>query len=120
MRVMPGAAARCSCTSTPACINLHCKGLGGRCATGSTHVLQASMGLWLGVLARTVCDAHKTHVHMHTHGRTQACGNCRTTHTPLWRKEGGQQLCNACGIYFKNHGYHRPMELVRAGASILP
>jgi hypothetical protein len=25
-------------------------------------------------------------------------------------------MCNACGIYYKNHGFHRPMDLVRAGA----
>jgi len=37
----------------------------------------------------------------------QVCTNCGTVHTPLWRKEGGQLMCNACGIYFKNHGYHR-------------
>ncbi|KAF5835841.1 hypothetical protein DUNSADRAFT_6828 [Dunaliella salina] len=37
----------------------------------------------------------------------KVCTNCRTTHTPLWRKEAGMLMCNACGIYFKNHGYHR-------------
>lgn len=23
-------------------------------------------------------------------------------------------MCNACGIYFKNHGFHRPVDLVKA------
>ena len=44
----------------------------------------------------------------------QICFNCGTSNTPLWRKEQGQHMCNACGIYFKNHGYHRSMELARA------
>ena len=30
---------------------------------------------------------------------SQVCANCGTTSTPLWRKEGGINMCNACGIY---------------------
>ncbi len=26
-------------------------------------------------------------------------------------------LCNACGIYFKTHGFHRPVDLIRAAAT---
>lgn len=37
----------------------------------------------------------------------QVCTNCGTSSTPLWRKEAGLLMCNACGIYFKNHGFHR-------------
>ncbi|GLC40461.1 hypothetical protein PLESTM_001074100 [Pleodorina starrii] len=44
----------------------------------------------------------------------RACHNCNTTHTPLWRKEAGELLCNACGIYFKSRGVHRPVDLIRA------
>ena len=42
---------------------------------------------------------------------TKSCGNCGTTHTSLWRKVNEMIMCNACGIYYKNHGYHRPMDL---------
>ncbi|KAL6746400.1 hypothetical protein V8C86DRAFT_3034705 [Haematococcus lacustris] len=42
------------------------------------------------------------------------CSNCSTTSTPLWRREAGRLLCNACGIYLKNHGFHRPTDLTRA------
>lgn len=44
------------------------------------------------------------------------CYNCGTTSTPLWRKDRatGIMMCNACGIYYKNHGRHRPIELVNA------
>lgn len=40
------------------------------------------------------------------------CANCKTTSTPLWRKdrETGDMLCNACGIYLKTHGRPRPLD----------
>lgn len=42
------------------------------------------------------------------------CVNCQCTSTPLWRKDKGSGLmyCNACGIYLKNHGKPRPLELI--------
>ena len=49
----------------------------------------------------------------------QKCANCQTTYTPLWRKDRstGLVMCNACGIYFKNHGRHRPLELIESAGS---
>ena len=42
-------------------------------------------------------------------GRGRSCRNCGTTTSPLWRKDAeGFSLCNACGLYFKTHGRHRP------------
>ncbi len=43
----------------------------------------------------------------------KVCYNCSCTQTPLWRKEKslGVLLCNACGIYYKNHGAQRPLGL---------
>lgn len=45
----------------------------------------------------------------------KVCENCGTTSTPLWRKDrvANMMMCNACGIYFKNHGRHRPVELTQ-------
>lgn len=47
------------------------------------------------------------------------CFNCGTTSTPLWRKDKALDIimCNACGIYFKNHGKHRPVSLSQASPS---
>ncbi|KAF9953463.1 hypothetical protein BGZ72_005382 [Mortierella alpina] len=42
------------------------------------------------------------------------CNNCKTTLTPLWRKDdAGDILCNACGLYYKLHHIHRPISLKR-------
>ncbi|KAK9718281.1 Sodium- and chloride-dependent GABA transporter 1 [Basidiobolus ranarum] len=42
-----------------------------------------------------------------------SCSNCKTTTTPLWRRnpQGGQPLCNACGLFLKLHGIVRPLSL---------
>lgn len=42
--------------------------------------------------------------------KEKVCFNCLTTETPLWRRsKKGANLCNACGLYYRNHGEHRPM-----------
>ncbi|EPY49674.1 iron-sensing transcription factor Fep1 [Schizosaccharomyces cryophilus OY26] len=43
------------------------------------------------------------------------CQNCGTTNTPLWRRdELGNPICNACGLYYKIHGIHRPVTMKKA------
>ncbi len=68
--------------------------------------------------------AHSAGTPMASHGPEQAataakpppkaCANCGTADTPLWRKDPltGIVMCNACGIYYKNHGFHRPLQLI--------
>lgn len=44
-----------------------------------------------------------------------ACQNCHTTTTPLWRRDNnGHTICNACGLYYKLHGIHRPVEMKKS------
>ncbi|EPQ31593.1 uncharacterized protein PFL1_00926 [Pseudozyma flocculosa PF-1] len=43
------------------------------------------------------------------------CTNCQTTTTPLWRRdEDGNNICNACGLYQKLHGTHRPIGMKKS------
>ena len=53
-------------------------------------------------------------------GGAKSCANCLTGDTPLWRKDplSGTVMCNACGIYYKNHGYHRPLQLIDAAVVV--
>ncbi|KAG0246680.1 putative electron transfer flavoprotein subunit [Mortierella sp. GBA43] len=58
------------------------------------------------------CPSFNQH---HTNRQNLVCANCRTTTTPLWRRDtNGNTICNACGLYFKLHNVHRPVTMKRA------
>lgn len=35
------------------------------------------------------------------------CANCGTNKTTMWRKNGGQHVCNPCGLYIRLNGHNR-------------
>ncbi|ORZ25770.1 hypothetical protein BCR42DRAFT_400888 [Absidia repens] len=45
--------------------------------------------------------------------REISCSNCHVTSTPLWRRTPDRTrfLCNACGLYYKQYGNHRPLHV---------
>ncbi|KAI8336326.1 hypothetical protein BC941DRAFT_503221 [Chlamydoabsidia padenii] len=45
--------------------------------------------------------------------RQLECSNCHVTSTPLWRRtpDRAHFLCNACGLYYKQYGNHRPLHV---------
>ena len=86
---------------------------GGR-ARASSH--PPSKGAAVPIDPNAVHETAVRHAPAHAKPGQKLCYNCHTSSTPLWRKDRatGIILCNACGIYFKNHGRHRPIELVQA------
>ncbi|KAF9575643.1 putative electron transfer flavoprotein subunit [Mortierella alpina] len=61
------------------------------------------------------CTACASVTQQQTGRQNLVCANCRTTTTPLWRRDSsGNTICNACGLYFKLHNVHRPVTMKRA------
>ncbi|KAJ3099334.1 hypothetical protein HDU97_003259 [Phlyctochytrium planicorne] len=57
------------------------------------------------VMGATVAVGHLTA----NTGQDLACTNCSETKTPLWRRGANNCiLCNACGLYYKQHSVNRP------------
>ena len=59
-----------------------------------------------------------TKKHKQDNNREAVCNNCHTTKTPLWRRSPCKtySLCNACGLYIKQYGEHRPISFLERPA----
>lgn len=51
-----------------------------------------------------------------------SCMNCRTTTTPLWRRDpkSGEHLCNRCGLYLKTYNVMHPLTRIKRRAINTP
>ncbi|KAF8987815.1 putative electron transfer flavoprotein subunit [Haplosporangium bisporale] len=68
-----------------------------------------------GIGGAHTCSGCPSFNQQHTNRQNLICANCRTTTTPLWRRDSsGNTICNACGLYFKLHNVHRPVTMKRA------
>ncbi|KAI8838770.1 hypothetical protein BJ741DRAFT_600549 [Chytriomyces cf. hyalinus JEL632] len=52
--------------------------------------------------------------------RKLVCFNCGATSSPIWRRtiDRKNNICNACGLYFKNHKCHKPVRTVVSPVSL--
>ncbi|CAG8546773.1 11554_t:CDS:2 [Acaulospora morrowiae] len=58
-------------------------------------------------------SAGQENIHRSKSGDVYRCTNCGARETPAWRRDlqGEALLCNACGLYLKVKGCHRPTEV---------
>ncbi|KAJ3401482.1 hypothetical protein HDU80_005976 [Chytriomyces hyalinus] len=54
--------------------------------------------------------------------RKLVCFNCAATSSPIWRRtlDRKNNICNACGLYFKNHKCHKPVRTAPAFVAPVP
>lgn len=97
--------ANCGTTSTPSW---------RRCSEGKTLLCNAC-GLYQKLHNKSrpfvITDDGMVKVQRSGSGDALVCSNCSTSNTPLWRRGLQREcLCNACGLYLKQHQKYRTLK----------
>ncbi|KAG2226955.1 hypothetical protein INT45_006362 [Circinella minor] len=60
------------------------------------------------------CDGCPAYNNNQYQNKPFQCTNCSTRNSPLWRRDPENNIiCNACGLYYKLHNFHRPITMKR-------
>ncbi|KAI7835035.1 hypothetical protein BX661DRAFT_195592 [Kickxella alabastrina] len=64
------------------------------------------------------CASAALHTTTASSSKEISCMNCRTTSTPLWRRDpaSGSHLCNRCGLYLKTYNVMHPLTKIKRRA----
>ncbi|KAJ3348688.1 hypothetical protein HDU83_001091 [Entophlyctis luteolus] len=85
----------------------------GKRAFSSNQSLEQQQKLYLSMDTQQLKQLSKAErKKLREHNRGLTCFNCGTTTTPLWRRTADRKnnLCNACGLYYKQYQTNRPIK----------